>query len=69
MFKMALTGVLMFCFDGTPSQLLSALFFSLVSIKVYSYFDPFIDPLDNLVSEYSQWVTTTVFFCSLGTLM
>ena len=50
--------------DPTP-QAVSALLLSILGIKVYHYYTPFVNPTDGQFSELTQWVLVAMFLAAL----
>ena len=50
--------------DPTP-QAVSALLLSILGIKVYQYYTPFVNPTDGQFSELTQWVLVAMFLAAL----
>lgn len=50
--------------DPTP-QAISALLLSILGIKVYQYYTPFVNPTDGQFSELAQWVLVAMFLAAL----
>ena len=63
--KLMLTGVLIFFFPETPSQILVGLLVAFASSLVYSHFNPFTEDEDNLLSNLTQCQTYFAFFAAL----
>ena len=60
-----LSSFLVFFGPGTPSQLVVAIFITLLAIKVMSYYEPYKDKSDDRFAEAGQWLLFTVFFAGL----
>ena len=63
--KLMLTGILIFCFDGTPTQVVCGLLVCQLSIKAYSFCSPFVEESDDKVAEVVQWQLWFLFLYSL----
>ncbi|KAK7242392.1 hypothetical protein SO694_00012452 [Aureococcus anophagefferens] len=63
--KIMLTGALIFCFEGTPAQIIIGLLVALLSVKVYAYYAPFDEDSNDVVAEVAQWELVFVLICSL----
>ena len=63
--KLMLTGVLIFFFPETPSQILVGLLVAFASSLVYCRLNPFTEDEDNLLSNLTQCQTYFAFFAAL----
>ncbi len=63
--KLMLTGVLIFIYPGTPTQLFFGFVVALVSMKVYAFYQPWVLDNDDTLSEVAQWQIIFLLLCSL----
>ncbi|KAJ8611276.1 hypothetical protein CTAYLR_004144 [Chrysophaeum taylorii] len=63
--KLALSGILVFLYPGSSTQIAFGALFSLVSAKVYSHSKPFVEDEDDLIAEVAQEQLVLIFFLSL----
>ena len=63
--RLLLTGGLVLFNPGTSSQIVASLIICLLSVRVYSGYDPFIDEKHDRLVEVAQW---QLFFTLLGSL-
>ena len=59
--RLMLSGVLVLCLPGSVDQIFIGLLVSLVSVKVYMHFQPFVDTFDNRFAEFAQTVICVTF--------
>ena len=64
--RLSLTGLLMFVSPGSASQVVVAMILAMISIKVYGYFQPFIEDSDDILAEITQY---SIFLTLLSALM
>ncbi|GMH77044.1 hypothetical protein TL16_g07276 [Triparma laevis f. inornata] len=64
--RLSLTGLLIFIMPGTASQIVVAMIISLIAIKTYGYFEPFVEDADDVIAEISQYA---IFLTLLSALM
>ena len=60
-----LTGMLIFCLPGTAYQMVIGILISQLSIKMYSFYQPFVEDDDDFLAEITQWQTFFVLFGAL----
>lgn len=60
-----LSSMLVFFGPGTAAQIVLAIFLCLVAIKVYSYYEPFVEDSDDHLAEAAQWVLFSCLFAAL----
>jgi len=63
--RIFLTGILTMFYPGSSSQLVLGLFGSLVSHRVFNYFQPYVDEDDGVVSEVAQTQLVIIFLAAL----
>lgn len=63
--RIFLTGVLAMFYPGSMSQVTVGLFGSMISYRVFSYFQPYIDDDDDIVSEVAQTQLVILFFAAM----
>ena len=63
--RLMLSSMLILVGDGSAAQVVVALFICLFSIKVYSYYKPFVEDEDDVLAEIAQWQLFCVFFAAL----
>ena len=63
--KLALSGLLVFLYPGSSTQIGFATLFALICAKVYSHVRPYVEDEDDLIAEFAMEALTIVFFLSL----
>ena len=63
--KLFLTGGLIFFNPGTGSQIVFSLLISLISMRVYAYYSPFIEADQDIIAEGAQWSLFFILFSAL----
>jgi hypothetical protein len=63
--RLLLSSMLILLYSLEAAQIVVAIFICLLSIRVYSYYDPFVSDDDDSLAEMAQWQLFCVFFASL----
>jgi len=63
--RLMLTGMLIFCLPGTAYQMVIGILISQLTIKMYSFYKPFVEDDDDFLAEITQWQTFFVLFGAL----
>ena len=63
--RLALSSLLILINDGSAAQAVLAVFICLLSIIIYSYFTPYAQRDDDILTEVTQWQLFFAFFAAL----
>lgn len=61
--KLIFNGVMVFIAKGSIEQILAALFVCLIYLALLLFFQPYLDPTDDLVAAVAQFQLFVTLFC------
>jgi hypothetical protein len=53
------------CFVGSPAQIVFGIFVAMVFMKLYAYFEPYVNDDDDFLQEMAQYQIFITFFIAL----